>query len=150
MPTVSIVAGWGVMNVTSKLCVRKLQDWIVFNGVLADRAVSKILLRAALDLVPADECNASFAEQPSANRTLRRGVIASQLCAADKNQRKDACQGDSGGPLILEIDDVDGTYSIVGVISSGFGCATKTPGLYTRVSSFLDYIEGIVWPSNRF
>ncbi|EDX18294.1 GD15634 [Drosophila simulans] len=125
------VAGWGVMNVTN-------------------RAVSKILLRAALDLVPADECNASFAEQPSANRTLRRGVIASQLCAADKNQKKDACQGDSGGPLILEIDDVDGIYSIVGVISSGFGCATKTPGLYTRVSSFLDYIEGIVWPANRF
>ncbi|XP_039233576.1 serine protease Hayan isoform X1 [Drosophila yakuba] len=124
------VAGWGVMNVTN-------------------RAVSKILLRAALELVPADKCNASFAEQPSANRTLRNGVIASQLCAADRNQRKDACQGDSGGPLILDIDDVDGTYAIVGVISSGFGCATRTPGLYTRVSSFLDYIEGIVWPAKR-
>ncbi|XP_026837837.1 serine protease Hayan isoform X2 [Drosophila erecta] len=124
------VAGWGVMNVTN-------------------RAVSKILLRAALDLVPADKCNVFFAEQPSANRTLRNGVIASQLCAADRNQRKDACQGDSGGPLILEIDDVDGTYSIVGVISSGFGCATKTPGLYTRVSAFLDFIEGIVWPAKQ-
>ncbi|XP_043659660.1 serine protease Hayan isoform X1 [Drosophila teissieri] len=124
------VAGWGVMNVTN-------------------RAVSKILLRAALELVPADKCNASFAEQPSANRSLRNGVIASQLCAADRSLRKDACQGDSGGPLILEIDDVDGTYAIVGVISSGFGCATKTPGLYTRVSSFLDYIEGIVWPAKR-
>ncbi|XP_016930831.2 serine protease Hayan isoform X1 [Drosophila suzukii] len=124
------VAGWGVMNVTN-------------------RARSKILLRAGLDLVPVDKCNASFAEQPSTIRALKRGVIDSLLCAADKKQVKDACQGDSGGPLILETDEVDGLYSILGVISAGFGCATKTPGLYTRVSSFLDYIEGIVWPANR-
>ncbi|XP_016967045.1 serine protease Hayan isoform X1 [Drosophila biarmipes] len=124
------VAGWGVMNVTN-------------------RARSKILLRAGLDLVPVDKCNASFAEQPSTIRALKQGVIDSLLCAADRNQVKDACQGDSGGPLILETDPVDNLYSILGVISSGFGCATKTPGLYTRVSSFLDYIEGIVWPANR-
>ncbi|KAH8367650.1 hypothetical protein KR084_000989 [Drosophila pseudotakahashii] len=124
------VAGWGVMNVTN-------------------RARSKILLRAGLDLVPVDKCNASFAEQPSTIRALKQGVIDSLLCAADKKQVKDACQGDSGGPLILETDEVEGLYSILGVISSGFGCATKTPGLYTRVSSFLDYIEGIVWPANR-
>ncbi|XP_070075267.1 serine protease Hayan isoform X4 [Drosophila takahashii] len=124
------VAGWGVMNVTN-------------------RARSKILLRAGLDLVPVDECNASFAEQPSTIRALKQGVIDSLLCAADKKQVKDACQGDSGGPLILETDEVDGLYSVLGVINSGFGCATKTPGLYTRVSSFLDYIEGIVWPANR-
>uniref|UniRef100_A0A6P4FGZ4 Serine protease Hayan isoform X2 n=1 Tax=Drosophila rhopaloa TaxID=1041015 RepID=A0A6P4FGZ4_DRORH len=124
------VSGWGVMNVTN-------------------RAKSKILLRAGLDLVPVDKCNASFAEQPSTIRALKQGVIDSLLCAADKKQVKDACQGDSGGPLILETNEVDGVYSILGVISAGFGCATKTPGLYTRVSSFLDYIEGIVWPANR-
>ncbi|XP_052855714.1 serine protease Hayan isoform X2 [Drosophila gunungcola] len=124
------VAGWGVMNVTN-------------------RARSKILLRASLDLVTVEKCNASFGEQPSAMRALKQGVIDSLLCAADKKQQKDACQGDSGGPLILETNEVDGVYSILAVISSGFGCATKTPGLYTRVTSFLDYIEGIVWPANR-
>ncbi|XP_037724502.1 serine protease Hayan isoform X1 [Drosophila subpulchrella] len=124
------VAGWGVMNVTT-------------------RATSKILLRAGLDLVAADKCNASFAEQPSAIRALKEGVIDSLLCAVDKKQVKDACQGDSGGPLILETDAVDGLYSILGVIVAGLGCGTKTPGLYTRVSSFLDFIEGIVWPANR-
>ncbi|XP_017113322.1 serine protease Hayan isoform X1 [Drosophila elegans] len=124
------VAGWGVMNVTN-------------------RARSKILLRASLDLVSVEKCNASFGEQPSAMRALKQGVIDSLLCAADKKQQKDACQGDSGGPLILETNEVDGVYSILAVISSGFGCATKTPGLYTRVTSFLDYIEGIVWPTNR-
>ncbi|XP_020806358.1 serine protease Hayan-like isoform X2 [Drosophila serrata] len=124
------VAGWGVMNVTN-------------------RARSKILLRAGLDLVPVDKCNASFAEQPSTIRALKRGIIDSLLCAADSKQKKDACQGDSGGPLIQEVNIVDGIYSVLGVISSGFGCATKTPGLYTRVASFLSYIEGIVWPDNR-
>ncbi|KAH8288131.1 hypothetical protein KR054_002656, partial [Drosophila jambulina] len=124
------VAGWGVLNVTN-------------------RARSKILLRASLDLVPVDKCNASFAEQPSTIRALKRGIIDSLLCAADSKQLKDACQGDSGGPLIREVNIEDGIYSVLGVISSGFGCATKTPGLYTRVSSFLSYIEGIVWPDNR-
>ncbi|XP_041451387.1 serine protease persephone isoform X2 [Drosophila obscura] len=124
------VAGWGTMNLTN-------------------RSRSKVLLRAPLDLVPLDKCNESFAEQPSTIRALKQGVIDSLMCAADtKQQKKDACQGDSGGPLILDINVEDGLYSIVGIISSGFGCATKTPGLYTRVASFLDYIEGIVWPDN--
>ncbi|XP_034136092.1 serine protease persephone isoform X2 [Drosophila guanche] len=124
------VAGWGTMNLTS-------------------RSRSKVLLRAPLDLVPLDKCNESFAEQPSTVRALKQGVIDSLMCAADtKHLKADACQGDSGGPLILDINVEDGLYSIVGIISSGFGCATKTPGLYTRVASFLDYIEEIVWPGN--
>ncbi|XP_034671686.1 serine protease persephone isoform X1 [Drosophila subobscura] len=124
------VAGWGTMNLTN-------------------RSRSKVLLRAPLDLVPLDKCNESFAEQPSTVRALKQGVIDSLMCAADtKHLKADACQGDSGGPLILDINVEDGLYSIVGIISSGFGCATKTPGLYTRVASFLDYIEEIVWPGN--
>ncbi|KAH8409166.1 hypothetical protein KR009_009630, partial [Drosophila setifemur] len=122
------VAGWGIMNQTK-------------------RETSKILLRAGLELVPADKCNASFADQPSAIRSLKMGVIESLLCAADRKQQKDSCQGDSGGPLIQEVNIVDGIYNVIGVIAAGFGCATKTPGIYTRVASFLDFIEGIVWPN---
>ncbi|KAH8288230.1 hypothetical protein KR054_011412, partial [Drosophila jambulina] len=123
------VAGWGVLNVTT-------------------RVVSKILLRAALELVPLAQCNVSYSEQPGAVRNLKEGVIDSLMCAADKKQQADACQGDSGGPLIREENIEDGIYTIVGIINSGFGCATKTPGLYTRVASFLDFIEPIVWPDN--
>ncbi|KAH8362450.1 hypothetical protein KR200_011215, partial [Drosophila serrata] len=124
------VAGWGVLNVTT-------------------RVVSKILLRAALELVPLAQCNISYSEQPGAVRNLKEGVIDSLLCAADKKQKADACQGDSGGPLIREVNIEDGIYTILGIINSGFGCATKTPGLYTRVASFLDFIERIVWPDNQ-
>ncbi|KAH8367652.1 hypothetical protein KR084_000995 [Drosophila pseudotakahashii] len=124
------VAGWGVINVTT-------------------RARSKILLRAGLELVTLDQCNVSFAELPVTAWVLKQGVIDSLICAIDQKQIADACNGDSGGPLIHEINVEDGIYTIVGVISSGFGCATIIPGLYTRVSSYLDFIEGIVWPDNR-
>ncbi|KAH8343543.1 hypothetical protein KR059_012262, partial [Drosophila kikkawai] len=124
------VAGWGVLNVTT-------------------RALSKILLRAALELVPLAQCNESYSEQPGAVRNLKEGVIGSLMCAADKKQQADACKGDSGGPLIREENIEEGIYTIVGIINSGFGCATKTPGLYTRVASFLDFIERIVWPDNQ-
>ncbi|KMZ10511.1 serine protease persephone [Drosophila simulans] len=124
------VAGWGVLNVTT-------------------RARSKILLRAGLELVPLDQCNISYAEQPGSIRLLKQGVVDSLLCAIDQKLIADACKGDSGGPLIHELNVEDGMYTIMGVISSGFGCATVTPGLYTRVSSYLDFIEGIVWPDNR-
>ncbi|XP_068158600.1 serine protease Hayan isoform X1 [Drosophila tropicalis] len=124
------VAGWGVMNTTT-------------------RQQSKILLRAALENVNLSQCNELFAEQPSSKRELKQGVIDSLLCAADKRRQKaDACQGDSGGPLIFERNLTDGNYTIVGIIASGFGCATKTPGLYTRVASYLDFIEGVVWPED--
>lgn len=56
-------------------------------------------------------------------------------------------QGDSGGPLQIRGDS--GKYYIVGIVSYGAGCATKTPSVYTRVSSYLDWIEKYVWPSDK-
>ncbi|KAG5670237.1 hypothetical protein PVAND_000514 [Polypedilum vanderplanki] len=47
---------------------------------------------------------------------------------------KDSCQGDSGGPLVYK-------NFVVGVVSSGYRCAYDGyPGIYTRVSEFLDFI----------
>ncbi|XP_030379013.1 serine protease persephone isoform X3 [Scaptodrosophila lebanonensis] len=131
-PTANVfVAGWGVMNTTTKL-------------------PSKLLLRAPLDIVPIKSCNESYAAQPPSRRHLADGVQYTQLCAADLTKQKaDACQGDSGGPLIWERNVLDGLYSIVGIISAGFGCNSNTPGLYTRVAAYLDFIESVVWPDAR-
>ena len=42
--------------------------------------------------------------------------------------------GDSGGPLVHK-------NIVVGVVSSGYRCAYEGyPGIYTRVSEFLDFI----------
>jgi secreted trypsin-like serine protease len=45
-------------------------------------------------------------------------------------------QGDSGGPLMLADDGCQ-----IGIVSWGIGCATNTYGVYTRISSFRDWIE---------
>jgi secreted trypsin-like serine protease len=52
-------------------------------------------------------------------------------------------QGDSGGPLLETKLDTAGNdkYYVVGVVSSGFGCGEPgIPGLYTRVSSYIEWI----------
>jgi secreted trypsin-like serine protease len=50
----------------------------------------------------------------------------------------DACQGDSGGPLLVGT----GTERrLVGVVSWGERCASYFPGVYTRVSSELEFLR---------
>lgn len=48
-------------------------------------------------------------------------------------------QGDWGGPLIVY--GVDGKPTLVGIASFGFGCRLSVPSAFTRVSSYLDWIE---------
>ncbi|KAH0626590.1 hypothetical protein JD844_001664 [Phrynosoma platyrhinos] len=48
-------------------------------------------------------------------------------------------QGDSGGPLACKLN---GTWFLAGIVSIGLGCAnTIQPDVYTRTSSFMDWIQ---------
>ncbi|ALC49079.1 spirit [Drosophila busckii] len=76
---------------------------------------------------------------------LASGLASSQLCAGDSSGLSDTCQGDSGGPLLLSMGK---TWYVVGITSIGQGCASGPPSIYTRVSSYLDWIENIVWPKD--
>jgi len=123
----SIASGWG------------RQEYFDENG-------SDILLKVTLDLFSNEECGVSF---PKNSRTLKNGIAdESQVCAGSKTERKDTCQGDSGGPLQIYHPSEYCMYSIVGVTSFGKGCGSNIPGVYTRVSNYLDWIEEIVWPDN--
>lgn len=62
---------------------------------------------------------------------------SSQVCAGKKGS--DTCQGDSGGPLYV-IDRVTKRYVVSGVTSYGVDCGVN-PGVYTRVSYFVNWIE---------
>ncbi|XP_058448816.1 uncharacterized protein LOC131428788 [Malaya genurostris] len=65
------------------------------------------------------------------------------LCAGVLEGGQDSCQGDSGGPLMMpQRRGVDFDYYQVGIVSYGIGCArAEVPGVYTRVTTFVDWIE---------
>ncbi|VVC88504.1 unnamed protein product [Leptidea sinapis] len=107
------VAGFGAMAETGK--------W------------SCTLLEAQLPVLSNDEC-----KDTKYNRTKIKDVM---MCAGfPETAHKDACTGDSGGPLVVE--NSDNIYELIGVVSWGYGCARKGfPGVYTRVTEYMDWIK---------
>lgn len=66
------------------------------------------------------------------------------LCAGVLKGGMDSCQGDSGGPLMIPTGRLaePTVYYQIGIVSYGIGCArVDVPGVYTRVSSFVEWIE---------
>ncbi|XP_037943758.1 serine protease snake-like [Teleopsis dalmanni] len=104
------------------------------------------LLKAYL-FVPSNENCQHFYEHDD---FVPFGVISSQMCALDPLKSRDTCQGDSGGPVVLTVN-INGRFipHVAGITSFGQNCAGDAPGIYTRVSEYLEWIETIVWPKYK-
>ncbi|XP_029342707.1 serine protease Hayan isoform X2 [Acyrthosiphon pisum] len=104
------------------------------------------LLKVDLNLINNQQCGKLY-EGESKTRTLNRGIIDSMLCAGDLAGGHDTCLGDSGGPLVVKSEKNACVFNLIGITSFGKLCATEnSPGVYTKVSAFLPWIEQIVWP----
>jgi len=76
-------------------------------------------------------------------------ILPSMVCAGYAAGGKDSCQGDSGGPLVVPKSSSDDTAIIYGVVSWGAGCASPDlPGVYARVTKFIDWIKKNMNSSN--
>lgn len=69
------------------------------------------------------------------------------MCAGGERGR-DSCVGDSGGPLMHTFKNDSGQWYIEGVVSFGNQrCGSEGwPGVYTRVSDYLGWINENVKP----
>ncbi|XP_054259697.1 venom protease-like [Macrosteles quadrilineatus] len=105
------VAGWGAL---------------FFRG-----PSTKALQQVDVSITAENVCRNAYSSQ--------RGAVIDNRVLCASNPGKDACQGDSGGPLMLGRDD---TFYLIGVVSYGKNCADpQYPGVYTRVSSFINWIN---------
>ncbi|KAK7082524.1 hypothetical protein SK128_012282 [Halocaridina rubra] len=99
-----------------------------------NRVTSKVPMQANVPVVERNRCISSYR-----NLRTRPTIDQRQICAGVGGQ--DSCNGDSGGPLnYLDLDS--SRYYVVGVVSFGVQCARADfPGVYTRVSSFIPWIQ---------
>jgi len=114
-----MVAGWGAT---------------MEGGVTADR-----LQEVRVEVTEDERCRQVYRE------ALGVELPDTILCAGLEAGGKDACQGDSGGGLLHQGSSESGdqgAWTQEGIVSAGIGCARRgVPGLYTRVSSYLDWIQ---------
>ncbi|XP_069488140.1 hepatocyte growth factor activator isoform X2 [Ambystoma mexicanum] len=106
-------------------------------GHLTEKAeeYSNHLQQAIVPILPDNQC--------CSPEVYGSEITENMFCAGYSDTRIDACQGDSGGPLACESEKVSYLY---GIISWGDGCGLK-PGVYTRVSNFVDWIYSKITPN---
>lgn len=131
---------------TSTADVPAMEDMNIAGwGATQSHIQSPRLMHATVRTVSLKDCQDHYAMllKASPNVKLGEGIIEAQYCAQgalveNVTEYIDACNGDSGGPLQME--QYSNLY-LIGVISSGVGCGSQLPGLYTRVAAYFDWIK---------
>jgi len=100
---------------------------------------SNILQEAIVPIINQRTCKRYFTQEHSDSSL----ITPQMLCAGYHEGKIDACTGDSGGPLFCR-DRLSGNFVQSGIVSWGINCAAeRLPGVYMRVSSYIDWIRQI-------
>ncbi|XP_040162276.1 serine protease 53-like isoform X2 [Anopheles arabiensis] len=115
-----------------------LMDAVGFGALGFGEKLSPTLQKVKLQALDATICADRV---PINRRQMPEGLRDDQLCA--HSETMDTCEGDSGGPLQTHRYNMFGNVFplVVGVVAFGTPCAEGSTGVYTRVSSYLDWIE---------
>jgi len=107
--------------------------WVSGWGRTEYANYSPVKLKVGVPLVANSQCGSTF-------RRAGVSLADSQLCAGGE-ANKDSCNGDSGGPLMNTVSGNPSQWYAEGIVSFGTRCGTENwPGVYTRVSKYLDWI----------
>ncbi|XP_068587615.1 tryptase-2-like [Cebidichthys violaceus] len=90
----------------------------------------EILQQLKVSIIPHSDCKAKTPE-----------LTADMLCAGDMAGKKGACKGDYGGPLVCH---TAAGYVQVGIMSYGDCGLPDHPGVYTKVSNYVSYINDYI------
>ncbi|KAE8606686.1 hypothetical protein XENTR_v10010819 [Xenopus tropicalis] len=108
-----VVSGWGL------------------RGKEAEKSTK--LQQHEVPIFAVDACKALYRQHPG-------GITDRMLCAGiGTGQGNSSCSEQSGGPLVCLLEE-KGIYAIFGLASWGINCK---PGVYTKVPSFVDWIDQI-------
>jgi len=124
MPPVNqfcVITGWGNLE-------------YIYSDVEDDEQVD-VLQKAQVPILSNDVCREWYT-----GNGYNYKIFPDQICAGYEEGGIDFCNGDSGGPLACSTGE--GNPVLQGLVSFSVGCAAPNqPGVYTTVSSYIDWIE---------
>ncbi|KAL1117166.1 hypothetical protein AAG570_004493 [Ranatra chinensis] len=93
------------------------------------------LMEVQVPVIENEVCNRSY--------SIKGELITQKhLCAGYDEGGKDTCRGDSGGPLMLPVNF---KFYLIGIVSFGHRCAAAGyPGVYVRVTEFVEWISSVI------
>jgi secreted trypsin-like serine protease len=125
------VTGWGAVWDPEDKNVLAMLSQLTAGADLGDKISYPLKLhQVEIQVLDNESCQTMF-------QGSNVKVVDSEICALQPGSRKNACYGDSGGPLMAS--PKPRTFVQVGIVSRGCG-NMDLPNIYTRVSSFSDWI----------
>jgi secreted trypsin-like serine protease len=125
------VTGWGAVWDPEDKNVLAMLSQLTSGADLGDKLNYPLKLhQVEIQVMDNESCKTMF-------QGSNTEIVDSSICALQPGSRKNACYGDSGGPLMAS--PKPRTFVQVGIVSRGCG-NMDLPNIYTRVSSFSDWI----------